>query len=67
MAYSSIGNSHPQLESYLMTQDVLTKNFCNLPKENDFVIIEGNMGLYDGLTEAEKEVTAHLQEFPRPP
>jgi cobyrinic acid a,c-diamide synthase len=50
-----------------MTQDVLIKNFCKSSQGNDFVIIEGNMGLYDGIDGGGEGSSAHLARLLKTP
>jgi cobyrinic acid a,c-diamide synthase len=54
------GTACRNLDAYLMSRDVLIRNFNNSSLGNDFVLIEGNMGLYDGIDGGGEGSSAHL-------
>lgn len=53
------GKTCRNLDAYLMSADVLIRNFST-SLGNDFVLIEGNMGLYDGVDGSGQGSSAHL-------
>jgi cobyrinic acid a,c-diamide synthase len=61
------GTACRNLDAYLMTHDVLIQNFSNSSLENDFVLIEGNMGLYDGIDGGGEGSSAHLARILKAP
>ncbi|HQP57003.1 MAG TPA: hypothetical protein PLN83_12900, partial [Syntrophorhabdus sp.] len=48
------GKACRNLDAYLMSKDVMISNFCKSSLGNDFALIEGNMGLYDGFDGGEE-------------
>ncbi len=55
------------LDAYLMTQEVLINNFSRSSLGNDFALIEGNMGLYDGVDGGGEGSSAHLARLLKAP
>lgn len=61
------GTACRNLDAYLMAQDVLIQNFSNSSLGNDFILIEGNMGLYDGIDGGGEGSSAHLARILKTP
>lgn len=61
------GTACRNLDAYLMAQDVLIQNFSKSSLGNDFIIIEGNMGLYDGIDGGGEGSSAHLARILKTP
>lgn len=61
------GISCRNLDAYLMPRDVLTQSFGKSSSGADFVLIEGNMGLYDGIDGGGKGSSAHLARLLKTP
>lgn len=61
------GKACRNLDTFLMSQDVLIANFCESSQGNDIVLIEGNMGLYDGLDGGSDGSSAHLARVLKTP
>jgi cobyrinic acid a,c-diamide synthase len=55
------------LDAYLMEKDVLINNFSKASLASDFVLIEGNMGLYDGIDGGDEGSSAHLARLLKTP
>lgn len=55
------------LDAYLMTGEALRNNFTRSALTSDFVIIEGNMGLYDGIDGGGEGSSAHLARLLKTP
>lgn len=55
------------LDLYLMGEDTLVKHFWYHANGSDFLLIEGNMGLYDGIEEDGAGSTAHIARLIRTP
>ena len=55
------------LDAYLMPKDVLVHNFCRSSSGSDLVLIEGNMGLYDGIDGGGEGSSAHLARILKTP
>lgn len=61
------GKACRNLDAYLMSKDVMISNFCKSLLGNDFALIEGNMGLYDGFDGGEEGSSAHLARVLKTP
>jgi len=61
------GTACRNLDAYLMAQDVLIQNFSNSSLGTDFILIEGNMGLYDGIDGGGEGSSAHLARILKTP
>lgn len=57
------GKTSHNLDSWLLSQDVIPELFKRQAKKADISIIEGVMGLYDGLKDSEEGSTAHLAKM----
>ncbi len=57
------GKASHNLDSWLLSPDVLLELFKRQAKTADISIIEGVMGLYDGLKDSEEGSTAHLAKL----
>ena len=55
------------LDAYLMPRDVLIQNFQKSSSVADLVLIEGNMGLYDGIDGSGEGSSAHLARLLKTP
>jgi cobyrinic acid a,c-diamide synthase len=55
------------LDGFLMDEEVLCQSFFNASSEADLALIEGNMGLYDGIDEEGKGSSAYLARLLRIP
>jgi len=53
-------NPSYNLDFFMMGERVIKASFINRSRDADFSIIEGNMGLYDGLREDGKDSTSYL-------
>lgn len=54
------GSTCRNLDAYLMSTETLMGNFTKASLNTDFVLIEGNMGLYDGIDGGGEGSSAHL-------
>lgn len=61
------GKTCRNLDAFLMSHDVLINDFCKSSLGNDFAIIEGNMGLYDGVDGGSEGSSAHLARMLKTP
>jgi cobyrinic acid a,c-diamide synthase len=61
------GKSCRNLDAFLMTNNMLVRNFGQFSDRNDLVLIEGNMGLYDGIDGDGEGSSAHLARLLRTP
>lgn len=57
------GKACVNLDSWLLSKDVVTELFRRRAEAADFSVIEGVMGLYDGLKDTELGSTAHLAKI----
>ncbi len=55
------------LDGFLMEEEVLCRSFFDASSEADLALIEGNMGLYDGIDEDGKGSSAYLARLLRIP
>jgi cobyrinic acid a,c-diamide synthase len=55
------------LDGFLMDEEVLCRSFTDVSLNADLAIIEGNMGLYDGIDEEGKGSSAYLARLLRIP
>jgi cobyrinic acid a,c-diamide synthase len=55
------------LDGFLMDEEVLCRSFVYASSEADLALIEGNMGLYDGIDEEGKGSSAYLARLLRIP
>ena len=61
------GRACRNLDAFLMKRDVLLKSFGQAATGADVVLIEGNMGIYDGIDRNGKGSSAHLARLLKTP
>jgi cobyrinic acid a,c-diamide synthase len=57
------GRPSRNLDPYMMTEEGVVRTFCNAAKGADIAIIEGVMGMFDGIDGSDVASTAHVAKI----